>query len=169
MASSEQDRSSPLRLGGGPPRTFADPQNEFEEALIQLSRKELPVQKFLEKFFNSSVYVLLPEGQVTNIGDQVKLVPHPRVFALERPGHDSVCVYSHPSRAHPTRELYPDFKFEYEVTAGTFLFGIEGSVGVAINPYWDINFEWSNHQLAAMKEQMRRQTPEPDCGQEPVH
>ena len=42
-------------------------------------------------------------------------------------------------------------------------------MGVAINPYWDINFEWSNHQLAAMKEQMKRQTPEPDCGQEPVH
>ncbi len=75
-----------------------------------------------------------------------------------------------PSRIQPTTKRFPEFKNEFKVRAGDFMFGIRGNVGLTINPYWDLNFEWTNKQISEMKKVLKRGRPEDfsdsDCGED---
>lgn len=60
-------------------------------------------------------------------------------------------------RGKPTRDLHPEFRFAAKVQAGDFLLGLAGDFGLVINPYWDVNLEWNNQQVARILATMKRE------------
>lgn len=163
MKNPKLDQSLPFHLDGGSPGKFDAPLNKLEKILIKLSQKKILVYEFLEIFFNSSVYIVLVEDQLPGSGDRTTLVQNPTTFSLQHSDYNSICFYSHPSRIQPTTEKFPEFKYECKVVAGDFIFGIENDIGITINPYWDINFEWSKQQVAGMEKMIKRTEPDSSC------
>jgi len=151
-----QPVATPPPLPTEPPRAkapncFADPTNEFERAILAKHRREIDAKQFIEVLFNSTLYVFAPEGQFTGTLEQPSLVSNPRLFAIIEPTVTFLAFFSSPERVTPVGENYPEFRYAVAVHAGDFIMSLAPGVGLIINPYWDINFQWSPEQLAGIK------------------
>jgi hypothetical protein len=145
----------PIPLGKGNPGIFDEPKNDLERALLAVRNREIPTQKFLEYFLNSQLFVAVPEGQTQKDGDQGKLISNPTLFTITYPEYTALCFYTHESRLKPTSEQFPDFRYAVSLLAGDFILGAAGSFGVVINPYWDVNLEWSSSQIDRLKQMIK--------------
>ena len=151
-----QSVAKPQPLPAEPPRANApnrldEPKNDFERAMLAKHRREIDVHRFIETLFNSSLYILVPEGQFTGTADQPRLVSNPTLFSIIEPTVTFLAFFSSPERATPVREHYPDFRYAVAVHAGDFIMSLAPGAGLVINPYWDINFQWSPEQVAGIK------------------
>ena len=153
--------TQPPCLPSEPPRAnapnhFAAPLSDFEHYILAFHRREIPIQKFLEEFFNAQVFVLSDHEQFS-FGDQgASLAQKPRLFSIIQPEVTFLTMFSHADRARPVQDKHPDMRFALQLHAGEFLMGLASDIGLALNPYWDINFHWSPKQLSAIKETMKR-------------
>lgn len=165
MTDLQEQQPPTFHLDGGPPGVFGAAQNPLEVKIIELYQQKASVPEFLEAFFNSTAYIVLPEGQLEASEGRTRLAPHATPFSLKHPDYHSLCFYTHRSRIQLTTAKFAEFECEYAVPVGDFILGIEADVGITINPYWDINFEWSSQQVAGIKKMLKRVTP-PDstCG-----
>jgi hypothetical protein len=151
-----QQVASPPPLPPEPPRAkapnrFADPANDFERAMLAKHRREIDVHRFIEVLFNSSVYVLAPEGQFTGTSERPRLVANPRPFCIIDPKVTFLALFSSSERATPVRAHYPEFRYAVALHAGDFIMSLAPGAGLIINPYWDINFQWTPEQVAGIK------------------
>lgn len=137
------------------PNHITEPLNEFERYLVAFHRREIRIQKFLEEFFNAQVYLLCDKEQF-RFGDQgASVTEKPTLYSIITPDTKFLAMFSHIERAKAVKD--PAFRFAVQVLAGEFFMGFEtGSVGLALNPYWDINFHWSPQQLASIVGTIRR-------------
>lgn len=119
--------------------------------MLAKHRREIDVYQFIEAFFTSCLYVFVPEGQFTGMPEQPRLVSNPKLFAIVEPTVTFVALFTSPERGAPVREHYPEFRYAVAVDAGDFIMALTPSTGLIINPYWDINFEWSPEQVAGIK------------------
>lgn len=148
----------PVRLGKGHPGIFDTPQNPLEVALVAVRARKIQVPQFLEELFNSDVYVLPQAKDLVGEQDgQMILSRSPTLFCVKYPEYSALGIYSSSERAKPTYDLHPDFRFAAKVQAGDFLLGLTGDFGLVINPYWDVNLEWSNQQVARILGMMKRE------------
>ena|SRR5262245_12444397 len=138
-----------------PPRAsaanhFAEPLNEFERYLLAFHRREIPIQKFLEEFFNAKVFLLCDHDPSKSGAPGVPTAEKPMLYSIVTPDAKFLAMFSDLERARAVKD--PAFKFAVAVLAGEFFMGFEtGGIGLALNPYWDINFHWSPEQLAGIK------------------
>jgi hypothetical protein len=134
---------------------FVQPLNDLERDIIAFHRREIPVQKFLEKFFKARVSVLCDHEQIAFNNQGPGLVQKPHLYSIIQPDVVFLAVFSHMDRAKIVKD--PKMRFTVESVAEEFLLSFETShVGLVINPHWDINFHWSPQQLAEIKGMLRR-------------
>ena len=145
----------PIPLGKGHPGTFDEPKNDLERALLAARNREISAQQFLEYFLNSNVLVAVPDGQIVKESDQVKLISNPTLFTITYPEYVALCFYTHESRLKPTNDQFPDFRYAVSLVAGDFILNAAGSFGVVINPYWDVNLEWSAAQIDRLNQMIK--------------
>ena len=119
--------------------------------MLAKHRREIDVNQFIEVLFNSTLYVFAPEGQFTGTPVQPRLVSNPRLFAIIEPTVTFLAFFSSPERVTPVREHYPEFRYAVAVHAGDFIMSLAPGAGLVINPYWDINFQWSPEQVTGIK------------------
>lgn len=149
----------PARLGKGHPGVFDGPKNQLEVALIAFRTRKIEAPQFLEALFNSEVYVLPLAKDLVGSAEQegkIALSKSPTLFCMTYPEYSALGIYTSPERAKPTCDLHPEFRFATKVQAGDFLLGLTGDFGLVINPYWDVNLEWSNQQFARILAMMKR-------------
>lgn len=145
-----------MRLAQGMPGKFDGPENDLERVLVAFRQREIDAPRFLECLFNSQIFVL-PKKEDLGAGDgQPGLAKNPHLFSITYPEYVALAIYTSPTRAKPTADQYPDFRFAVQMHAGQFLSGLAGRCGLVINPYWDINIEWNADQMDRIKGMMRR-------------
>ncbi len=148
----------PVRIGKGHPGVFDGPKNQLEVALVAVRARTLGTPQFLEELFNSEVYVLpLAKDFVGEQGGKLVLSKSPTLFCMNYPEYSALGVYTSEERAKPTCDLHSEFRFAAQVQAGEFLLGLREDFGLIINPYWDVNLEWSNQQVARILAMMKRE------------
>lgn len=147
-----------MRLAKGNPGTFDAPKNSLEVALVAMRTRQIGIPRFLEELFNGNAYVL-PLLKDLNGGDngEFTLSQNPTLFCMTCPEYVALAIYTSPERAKPTFDLHPEFRFAAKVEAGDFLLGLTGRTGLVINPYWDVNMEWSDRQFAQIRAMMKRE------------
>ena len=146
----------PIRHGKGHPGTFEGPKNRLEEALIAMRTRKIETTRFLEELFNSQIYVLPQAKDLVSSSEKVTLSKSPTLFCMNYPEYSAIALYTSPERAKPTCDLHPDFRYATEVHAGDFLSSLKGDFGLVINPYWDVNVEWSNQQVARILAMLKK-------------
>ena len=145
-----------MRLAKGHPGTFDEPRTQLELALMAFRARQIDASRFLEDLFNSQVFVL-PKREDINPGDEgFKLAKNPHLFSITYPEYVALGLYTHQDRMKPTCDQYPEFRFGVEVQAGEFLMDLQSDFGVVLNPYWDVNIEWSNEQMRRIVAMVRR-------------
>jgi hypothetical protein len=151
-----QPAPPPMKLGTGMPGKFERAVNDLELALVACRERRNQIPQFLEILFNSSVFVLPRHDSFEGDGDAIRLKASPHLFSITYPEYVALAFYTSPERAKPTSDRFPDFRFAAQVHAGDFLSGLQGRVGLVINPYWDINLEWDAAQMDRIRQMMRR-------------
>lgn len=122
--------------------------------------RQIDAQQFIVALFNSDIYILpatqdLAGGAMQ--GGKPTLSKSPTLFCLTYPEYSALAIYTSPERAKPTSDLHPEFRYASKVHAGEFLLGLTGSFGLVINPYWDVNLELDNQQVARVLAMMERE------------
>ena len=146
-------------MGKGHPGTFDYPKNSLEEALIAFRERRLDAPSFLEELLNSEVYVLPLQGDLirrSSEGGGPTLSKNPTLFCMNYPKYSAIGLFTASERATPICKLHPEFRIATAVQAGRFLLGLEGDFGIVINPYWDVNIEWTNEQVQQILGMVRR-------------
>lgn len=145
-----------MRLAQGMPGKFTGPENDLERALVAFRQRQLDAPRFLESLFNSPIYVLPRKDDLLPEGEPSRLAKNPHLFSITYPEYVALAIYTSLTRTKPTTDQYPEFRFAVEVHAGEFLAGLAGRCGLIINPYWDINIEWTADQMDHIKKMIRR-------------
>lgn len=147
----------PMRLGKGNPGIFDKPLNPLEEALIAARQRGISMMEFFGFFLNSSAYVLVPEVRAgESRGGSLTLSRDTSLFSITYPEYTCLCFYSSIERTKPTLEMYPDFKYAVKVTAGNLVSSLKEGAGLIINPYWDVNLEWTAEQVTYIRKAIVR-------------
>lgn len=148
----------PVPLGKGHPGVFDSPKNPLEAALVAVRARQIQIPEFLEELFNSDVFVLpLATDFVTGQDGSLTLSKTPTFFCMNYPEYSALGLYTSQERAKPTCDLHPEFRFATKVPAGEFLLKLTGNFGLMINPYWDVNLEWNNQQVARILAMIERE------------
>jgi hypothetical protein len=149
----------PMKTGKGHPGTFDAPKNPLEESLIAFRERRLEATRFLEELLNSEIYVLPLHSDIvesSSEGGGLALSKTPTIFCMNYPEYAAIGLFTAPERAKPTCDLHPEFRFATAVQAGSFLLGLKGDFGIVLNPYWDVNIEWTNEQVRRILGMIRR-------------
>ena len=151
------EKKVPMRKGTGNPGTFDAIENELEKSFIAFREREISVQQFLEVLLNSKAYVLVPEGQFSVTEDGTpSLKEDPHIFCITNPEYVTLCVYTSNKRCNPTIDKYPEFRYAVQTQVGDLIMGIQNKIGLVINPYWDVNTEWTPDQVQSIKEMFNK-------------
>ncbi len=138
------------------PGKFDGPENDLERVLVAFRHREIDAPRFLESLFNSQIFVLPKKDDLVSDGGRTALAKDPHLFSITYPEYVAPAIYTSPSRVKPTTDQYPEFRLAVQVHAGQFISGLAGRCGLVINPYWDINSEWSSDQMDRIKGMIRR-------------
>lgn len=153
------EKKAPIALGKGNPGVFDGPKNDLERALLAVRNREMETLDFLEYLLNSNVFIAVPDGQFREDGGEMKLVGNPILFSMCYEKYTAVAVFTHQSRIDPVQRLHPEFHYAVEMPAADIILkgsGLSGSFGLAINPYWDVNLEWSAEQMDGLREMIAK-------------
>ncbi len=145
----------PIPLGKGHPGAFDEPKNDLEVALLAVRSRQLETPKFIEFLFNANVFLAVPEGQFDRIDGTLKLKENPTVFTVTYPEYTALAIYTHESRLKPTHTQFPEFRYAISICAGNFILSASNPFGLVINPYWDVNLEWSANQITQIKKMIQ--------------
>jgi SseB protein N-terminal domain len=113
------------------------PNNNLEEKLLALYRKEIKIIEFLELLIDSQV-VILADRDVDISRPSMDFNP----LAINSPmGFDVLVTFSSLERAKAALAQYPDYPFALAVDTRWFLLGAYKNAGIALNPGWPYGFE----------------------------
>ena len=123
---------------------------------MALRARQIDVPSFLEELFNSNIFVVPKKEDIVASDTGFSLGKNPHLFSITYPEYVALGLYTSPERAKPTSEQYPEYRFAIEVHAGEFLMSLGGDFGIVLNPYWDVNIEFSNVVFQRVLTMMRR-------------
>lgn len=133
------------------PNHFDHPQNEFEQHIIAFHRKEIGIQQFLESLFNAEI-VVLSDHEESKFADGPSLrVEASKLYTIQAPDFEFLSIFSHLSRAKPVVAIRPELRAAIRMSGGELLLGMKGTVGIVLNPGWDIDLHWEPAQVAAIR------------------
>lgn len=132
-----------------------DVKNPFEEQLVKLENKELPIPAFFEMLFNSVVPALTTEDQINK--EENRLVDNPRLFSVFGKNNEPfLAIFSDKVRVDPVINRYKEYNVVIPLPIGDLLFEAATECGLVLNPYWDKYFMWSAEQIADIKKHMQK-------------
>lgn len=128
-------------------------QNPFEELLLKVEAKEVPIQAFFENLFNSVVPALTTEDQINK--EENQLVPNPKLFSIFGKDEEPyLALFSDKSRVDPVINRYNEYNIVIPIPVGDLLMNMNTECGIVLNPYWDKYFMWSKEQINDIKKHM---------------
>jgi SseB protein N-terminal domain len=116
-----------------------DPQNPLEISLVESQRGRIPFKKFLEQLLTSDVFVLSKETASLSSFAPIQ---------FERNGELYVATFTSLER---TRRLAEQFTHCLSISASELLTRISPSLGIVLNPGWEVGFELTASGLGGIR------------------
>ena len=121
------------------------PSNLLEEKLLACKTDFGQWPTFVAALLNSQVVVLL-DGEVGDDG----VLTNPLTLATPK-GYDVIALFTSVDRATWLVEKFPQFPYALRVDAKWLLARVSPSLGIAINPGWNVGFEMAPEGFARFR------------------
>lgn len=136
------------------PYIINEAKNKIEEKVLAYQRRDMDGKEFIKLFLESNFYVIGTKDQFVIEDGVARLAKNPKLFSLHFPEYSVLCLYTHNSRINPTLEKFPEYKYAANIKIGEFIKNSNINTGIAINPFWDKNVEFSPEHVNLMREML---------------
>ena len=127
-----------------------DPRNELERKLLATHEGQMPQASFVKELMDEQVFMPVFESDTGVQGLQMSTKAKPLTVEDEA-GTNVLILFTSPERAKPFVQHFPGYGKGGLLTEFSWVLErLDGAVGIAINPGWEVGIDFDPDMVAAL-------------------